>query len=128
MTGYAPGGGKEFRFRDARPHMKRSAAASSATAAAPIAIPAMAPPVRPELLFDATAAAVVADAAGTVDDVDVAAAEVELGTEEEAVEKGLVCSDGHASPGWSMNVEFFAICVCSATDSVPFGLMTPTIP
>lgn len=116
-----------MRFLECRPHMNSNAAASRATAAAPITTPAIPPPDSPELLLDAaTAAEVVADAAGTVDEVDVGA-DVELGAAEEVV-KGFCSSEGHASPGCSMNVEFFANWVWTATDSVPLGLMTPTIP
>ena len=122
VTGYGAGGGIELRFLDCRPHMNSNAAANRATATPPITTPAIPPLDNPELPLDAaTAADVVADAAGTV-------AEVELGAAEEVVVKGLVSSDGHASPGCSMNVEFLASWVWTATDSVPLGLITPTIP
>lgn len=128
VTGYGPEGGIELFFLDCRPHMNSSAAASRATAAPPITTPAMPPPESPDLLLleADTAADVVADGTGAVD-VEVGA-DVALGAAEEVLEKGFVSSEGHASPGCSMNVEFFASWVWTATDSVPFGLITPTIP
>ena len=68
----------------------------------------MPPPESPELLLDGeTAADVVADAAGTVE-VEVGGGVALGAAEEEVLEKGFVSSEGHASPGCSMNVEFFA--------------------
>ena len=107
--------------------MYNSAAARIATAAAPIAIPAMAPPERPELCDAATAA------------LDVAAAAVWVGEEELDVEVGVeaaapllkgsgVLSNGQGSPGWSMKVEFSANSFCRAREVEAFGLMTPTMP
>ena len=114
-----------MRFLDARPHMKSSAAANSATAAPPIAMPAIAPAERPELLLDA--AGVLVGGGAAVDDVDVAAA-VDAAADELELENGLFSSAGHGCPGSSIKVEFFAFCVCTSTDSVPFGLIPPTIP
>lgn len=77
--------------------MNKSAAASRATAAAPIAMPAIAPPDSPELPWDAAAAAaavVVADATATVVELD-DGADVELGADEVVLEKGLFSSAGH---------------------------------
>jgi hypothetical protein len=128
-TGTWPGGGREFLIREARPHMKSRMAPMRATAAAPMTMPAMAPPERPDLpplLLEAAEMAEVV-AAGGAEEVDVAV--VVVGAElDEVVVKGLVSSDGHGSPGWSMNVEFFANWVCSNTDSDAFGLITPTMP
>jgi hypothetical protein len=98
---------------------------------APMAMPAIAPPERPELpplLLEGAAETADVVAAGGAEEVDVAVAVVEVGADEVVVVKGLVSSDGQASPGWSMNVEFFANWVCSNTDSVPFGLIAPTMP
>jgi hypothetical protein len=89
--------------------MNSRAAARRATAAAPITTPAMPPPESPELLWDDEAAAdVVAAAVGMVD-VELDGGDgVAVGAAEEVLEKGFVSSEGHASPGCSMNVEFFA--------------------
>jgi hypothetical protein len=108
--------------------MNKSAAPSKANAAAPMAIPAIAPPESPELPVEAATAAVVVAAGAAAADVDVdVAAAVEVGTEDVVLEKGF-SSDGHGSPGCNMKVEFLANCVCTDTDSVPFGLITPTMP
>jgi hypothetical protein len=55
--------------------------------------------------------------------------EVEVGVELEPVEKGSgVLSDGQASPGSSMKLEFRAISLCTESVSFALGLMTPTMP
>lgn len=55
--------------------------------------------------------------------------DVEVGVELEPVEKGSgVLSDGQASPGSSMKLEFRAICLCTESVSFALGLMAPTMP
>ena len=98
-----------------------------ATAAAPMAMPAIAPEERLEECLGAGAT------------LDVAAAALVLVAEAELVvvdvgapaplEKGSgVLSAGHGSPGCSMKVEFMASCFCTDREVVAFGLMTPTMP
>jgi hypothetical protein len=96
-----------------------------ATAVAPMTIPAMAPEERLDEWFVLTAAAVVVAAAVGADveedlDVGVVLALLENGSG--------VLSDGQGSPGWSIKLEFSASCRCTASDSLAFGLMTPTMP
>ena len=98
-----------------------------------MAIPAMAPDERLELWTVLTAAAVVV-AAAVGEEVEGEEEEgddddVEVGFEEALLEKGSgVLSDGQASPGWSIKLEFSATCLCTASDSFALGLMTPTMP
>jgi hypothetical protein len=55
--------------------------------------------------------------------------DVGVGVALEPVEKGSgVLSDGQASPGSSMKVEFLANSFCTARVSFALGLITPTIP
>jgi hypothetical protein len=110
--------------------MYSKAAASMATAAAPMEMPAIAPAARLEWLFDAgavtvavaTGATAVADIKDWVDEVEVVASDP--GTE---VVNGSSDSDGHGSPGCSMKDEFAANSFCISRGVVAFGLMTPTI-
>ena len=96
-----------------------------ATAAAPIAIPPMAPGERLDewpVVTGATLVVGVAVAVAVEDDV-------EVGVELALLEKGSgVLSDGQASPGSSMKVEFLANCFCTARVSFALGLMAPTMP
>jgi hypothetical protein len=101
-----------------------------ATAAAPMAIPPIAPDERLDEWFVVAGAALVVGVAVAVavaleeEDED-----VEVGVELEPVEKGSgVLSDGQASPGSSMKVEFLAISFCTARVSFAVGLMAPTMP
>jgi hypothetical protein len=105
-----------------------SAAARSATAAAPMAIPAIAPEERlDEWLVLAAATVVVAAAVATEDVED--GFDVEVGVKLELLENGSgVLSDGQASLGSSIKLEFSASCRCTASDSFALGLMTPTMP
>lgn len=97
-----------------------------ATAAAPMAIPAMAPEERLDEWFVLTAATVVVAAAVGA---DVEEEDLDVGVGLALLEKGSgVLSDGQASSGWSIKVEFSASCRCTASDSLAFGLMTPTMP
>jgi len=119
---------------DCRPHKYSRAAASMATAAAPMEMPAIAPAVRLEWLVDA-GAMMVAVAAGAVeiadieDLVDDEVDEVEVVGWDPGAEvlNGSSDSDGHGSPGCSMKDEFAANCFCISRGVVAFGLMTPTI-
>jgi hypothetical protein len=87
--------------------------------------PAIPPGERLDEWVVLTAAAVVVAAAVGADveedlDVGVGLALVENGSG--------VLSDGQGSPGWSMKVEFSALCRCSASDWFALGLMAPTMP
>lgn len=55
--------------------------------------------------------------------------DVEVGVELALLENGSgVLSEGQASPGCSIKLEFSATCRCTASDSFALGLMTPTMP
>ena len=103
----------------------------TATAAAPMAIPPIAPGERLDEWFTVAGATLgvgvavaVAVAVALEEDED-----VEVGVKLEPVEKGSgVLSDGQASPGSSMKVEFLAISFCTARVSFAVGLMAPTMP
>src|SRR4051794_38849107 len=100
-----------------------------ATAAAPIEIPPMAPGERPDEWFVVTGAELVVGVgvgvAVELEDED----DVEVGAELEPVEKGSgVLSDGQASPGSNMKLEFLAISLWTERVSFALGLMTPTMP
>ena len=87
-----------------------------ATAAPPMATPAMSPVEKPEW-----------EGSGAVE-VGAAVGEVEVGVGG-PVEKGSgVLSAGHGWPGWSMKVEFNAYCFWTARTWVALGLMAPTMP
>ena len=74
----------------------------------------------------AAAVVVAAEVGAEVDDEEV---DVEVGVELALLEKGSgVLSDGQGSPGWSMKLEFSASCLCTTSDSLALGLMTPTMP
>jgi hypothetical protein len=98
-----------------------------ATAAAPMAIPPIAPGERLDEWFVIAGAALIVGVAVVAleeDDDD-----VEVGVELELLEKGSgVLSDGQASPGSSMKVEFLANCFCTARVSFALGLIAPTMP
>jgi hypothetical protein len=102
-----------------------------ATAAAPMEIPPIAPGERLDewpviagaVLVVGVAAAVALEEEDDDDD------DVEVGVGLALLEKGFgVLSDGQASPGSSMKVEFLANCFCTARVSFPLGLMAPTMP
>ena len=101
-----------------------------ATAAAPMTIPPIAPPERlDEWFVVAGVALVVGVAVAVVVALEEEDEDVEVGVDLEPVEKGSgVLSDGQASPGSSMKVEFLANCFCTARVSFAVGLMTPTMP
>ena len=99
-------------------------AAPRATAAAPIAIPAMAPLERPALACGAAASDVVAAAPAEVCD---AVGEEPAPLDADVVNGFPSSSDGHGSPGRSMNVESLASCFCVTRDVLALGLITPTI-
>jgi|ERR1700722_5229498 hypothetical protein len=98
-----------------------------ATAAAPMAIPPIAPGERLDEWFVIAGAALIVGVAVVAleeDDDD-----VEVGVELELLEKGSgVLSDGQASPGSNMKVEFLANCFCTARVSFALGLIAPTMP
>jgi len=99
-----------------------------ATAAAPMAIPPIAPGERLDEWF-VVAGLVVGVAVAVVVALEEEDEDVEVGVDLEPVEKGSgVLSAGQASPGSSMKVEFMAISFCTARDSFALGLMAPTIP
>ena len=78
------------------------------------------------MLAGATVVVAAAVAAEVEEEEDL---DVEVGVELALLEKGSgVLSDGQASPGWSMKLEFSASCLCTASDSLALGLMTPTMP
>jgi hypothetical protein len=103
-----------------------------ATAAAPMAIPPIAPGERLDEWFvvrGTTLAVGVGVAVAVALEEDEEEDDVEVGAELEPVEKGSgVLSDGQASPGSSMKVEFLAISLCTDRVSFAVGLMTPTMP
>jgi|SRR5947199_6236495 hypothetical protein len=102
------------------------AAATIATAAAPMLTPAIPPGERPDEWVVLTAAAVVVAAAVGA---DVEEEDLDVGAELAWVENGSgVLSAGQGSPGSSMKVEFSAICRCTASVSFALGLMAPTMP
>ena len=75
------------------------------------------------------AGATVVVAAAVAAEVEEEDLDVEVGVELALLEKGSgVLSDGQASPGWSMKLEFSASCLCTTSDSLALGLMTPTMP
>jgi hypothetical protein len=93
-----------------------------------MATPAIAPEERlDEWLAGATTTVVVAAAvAAEVEEEDV---EVGVGVELALLENGSgVLSEGQASPGWSIKLEFSASCLCTASVSFALGLITPTMP
>jgi hypothetical protein len=101
-----------------------------ATAAAPMAIPPIAPGERLDEWFVVRGTTLVVGVgvavAVALEEVE---DDVEVGAGLEPVEKGSgVLSDGQASPGSSMKVEFLAISFCTARVSFAVGLMTPTMP
>lgn len=107
-------------LRECRPQRNKAIAVPKATAAAPIAIPAMAPGERGEGELEGAEEEV---AAGALEWVAVG-----VGVEVEAeVVKGLSSSSGQASPGRSMKLEFLASSFCVTRDVLALGLMTPTI-
>lgn len=72
-------------------------------------------------LLEAAAAPFVAD--------DVADDDVEVGAAAAPLENGSgVLSEGHASPGCSIKLEFSASSRCSERKVDALGLITPTIP
>ena len=97
-----------------------------ATAAAPIAIPAMAPEERLEECLGTGAALEVAAAVWVVDEEELVL--VVVGAPAALVKGSGVLSAGHGSPGCNIKVEFSASCFCRERDVDAFGLMTPTIP
>ena len=103
--------------------MYRRAAAASATAVAPIAIPAIAPVERLEWCDEVLALVEtpVTFAVGLLG-VDVA-----VGVEAAVVVKGSSASSGHGCPGVSMKDESLANCFWFCRDVVALGLTTPTI-
>lgn len=98
-----------------------------ATAAAPMAIPPIAPGERLDEWF-VVAGLVVGVAVAVVVALEEEDEDVEVGVDLEPVEKGSgVLSAGQASPGSSMKVEFRAISFCTARLSFALGLMAPTM-
>ena len=96
-----------------------------------MAIPAMAPAERPLCELDETAAAVVVEAGAVDAGVLVALGFVDVGATVALLDEpwnGSSSSDGHACPGCSIKLEFFANAICVSMLVVPFGLMTPTMP
>lgn len=93
--------------RDLRPQKNSRAAAAMATAAPPIAMPAIAPGDRVDLCDSlGSAADEVAAAVGTVD-VEEELVDVEVGAAVDVVANGSD-SDGQLSPGSSMKLELAA--------------------
>jgi hypothetical protein len=90
-------------------------------------IPPIAPPERlVERFMVAGAMLVVAVAVVALEEED---DDVEVGVELALLEKGSgVLSDGQASPGSSMKLEFLANSFCTASVSFAVGLMAPTMP
>jgi hypothetical protein len=89
-----------------------------------MAIPAIAPEERLDEWFVLAGATMEVAAAAVEDEED-----VEVGVELALLENGSgVLSDGQASPGWSMKLDFSASCFCTASVSFALGLMTPTMP
>jgi hypothetical protein len=101
-----------------------------ATAADPITIPPMAPGERLDewlVVAGATLGVGVAVAVGVA--LEDEETDVEVGDDLGPVLKGSgVLSDGQASPGSSMKLEFRAISFCTERSWVALGLMAPTMP
>lgn len=118
----AAAGSGVFGLLDERPQNHMAIPPTRRTAAAPMAMPAMAPGPNSGLL-DA-AAAVVAAGAGEAVELAVGLALVD----DVATPLGMDPSLGQSSPGTSVKVLASASCLWCAKLVLALGFMTPTIP